>query len=295
MQALFHITGGLGKHVAATSVINSYKFKFPDEEIIVSSAYPDVFEKNPNVKESLDINNLQYFYKNYINKKDVKIFAQEPYREASHISKQKHLIQTWCEMVGTEQYFQPSLNIGFREHEIISRQFISDKPILIFQPFGGTNPNLPYNWARDIHPSVAQSIVNMLADKYNILHICNSYHPVLNNCHRIDNRLSFGELVSLVGISDKRFLIDSSIQHIAAAIGKPSIVVWNVTSPKLFGYNTHDNIISPVDYGDGHRKSYLFDYEIAGIPAECPVSNYMDMFDMDQILDSIKYLLDDDK
>lgn len=294
MQSIFHITGGLGKHVVASGVINSYKYVNKDEEIIVCSAYPEVFDLNPNVKESLDINNLQYFYKNYINNKDVKIFAQEPYKQVSHILKRKKLIETWCELVGVEYYKQPSIDVNFREKEILLRQISTDKPILIFQPFGGNNNGLPYCWARDIHPAVAQSIINMLAEKYHIMHICNPYHPILNNCQRIDERLSFASLASLVAISSERLLIDSSIQHIAYALNKPSTVIWNVTSPIQFGYDElHHNILSPVDYSNGHRKSYLFDFEIGGIPSECPVIDYMDMYNMDEIFSVIKSLMED--
>jgi ADP-heptose:LPS heptosyltransferase len=294
MRTIFHVTGGLGKHVVASGVINSYKSFNKEEDIIVCSAYPEVFSFNSNVKESLDINTLQYFYKNYISNKDVKIFAQEPYKQASHILKQKSLIETWCEMVGVEHYMQPSIDINFREKELISRRIPTNKPILIFQPFGGNNTALPYNWARDIHPMIAQSIVNMLADKYHVVHICNPYHPVLNNCQRIDERLGFASLAALVELSNERFLIDSSIQHIAFALNKPSTVIWNVTSPIQFGYNNlHNNITSPVDYSEGHRKSYLFDFEIGGIPSECPVVDYTDMYDMDKILSSIKTLLND--
>jgi len=294
MQTIFHVTGGLGKHVVASGVINSYKYANNDEEIIVCSAYPEVFNNNPNVEKSLDINNLQYFYKQYISNKDVKIFAQEPYKQESHILKRKSLIETWCEMVGVKYHKKPSISINFRERELVSRRMSSNKPVLIFQPFGGNNNTLPYNWARDIHPTIAQSIVNMLTDKYNIIYICNPYHPALDNCQRIDEKLSLASLASLVELSSERFLIDSSIQHIAFALNKPSTVIWNVTSPIQFGYNDlHNNIVSPIDYSGGHRKSYLFDFEIGGIPSECPVADYTDMYNMEEIFSTIKTLMND--
>jgi hypothetical protein len=286
MRTIFHITGGLGKHVAATSVINSYKHENKDDDIIVCSAYPGVFERNEGVSESRDLNSLEYFYRDYISgRTDTKIFAQDPYRQQDHIFKRLHLIKTWCNLVGTKQYKSSSLNFNFREVEIAGKRFLGNqKPLCVFQPFGGSVHTLPYNWARDIHPNIAQSIVNMLVQKgYHVLHVCNQYHPVLENCERLDERCTVGTLAAIIHLSTERILIDSSLQHIAAAIGKPSKVIWNVTSPTLFGYDMHANILPKADYSKGHRKSYLYDFEIGGIPAECPFDKYTQMFDEEAI------------
>ena len=290
MTAIFHITGGLGKHVLSTAVINSYKHAFPDDEIIISSSYPTVFDGNVNVVESLQFGSNQYFYRNYIKGKDVKIFAQEPYKQSSHITKKCHLVDTWCDMIGIENKSGPSLHLNHRITEVVKKQLdtFSNKPILVFQPFGGSNSNIPYCWARDIHPILAQQIVNMLKDKYNILYICNSYHPVLDDYIRIDQRLHLQELANIINLSHRRILIDSSLQHIANVLNKKSLVLWNVTSPSLFGYRLHNNIESKYNYENGHRDSYLFNYEIGGIITESPIANYEEMFDIDLLLSTIE-------
>ena len=41
--SIFHIEGGLGKHVAATAVAKCIKNNHPDRELIVVCAYPEVF------------------------------------------------------------------------------------------------------------------------------------------------------------------------------------------------------------------------------------------------------------
>lgn len=290
MNTIFHITGGLGKHVLSTAVINSYKDQNPDRNIIVCSAYPSVFDNNPNIDESLQLGQTQYFYKNYIKGKDAEIFAQEPYRQTSHVFKQKHLIDTWCDMIGITHSRGPSLHCNFREKETTKKYLasFSDKPILIFQPFGGNNTTLPYCWARDIHPEIAQNIINMLKDKYNIIHICNPYHVQLGNCIRIEDRLSITALATMLEVADRRILIDSSLQHIAHVIGKKSTVLWNVTDVELFGYSTHFNIPPKLTYTDGYRGSYLFNYEISGLPHECPYMDYNDIFDTSFIYNFIE-------
>lgn len=290
MNAIFHITGGLGKHILASAVINSYKDQNPSDNIIVSSAYPNIFYRNPNVSESLNINTNQYFYKNYIYNKEAVIFAQEPYKQTSHLLKQKHLIDTWCSMVGVDRSANPTIHPNFREIEITKNKIVSTltKPLLIFQPFGGPqNQELSYCWARDIHPNIAQQIVDEYKDEYDVIHVCNKQHPYLNNCIRLDERLNTMVLLSLLLFSSKRILIDSCLQHASYALGLQSTVLWVVTNPNVFGYEEHTNIIANRQYLEGHAGSYLFDYEITGIVPECPYSDYNEIFNINQILQTI--------
>jgi hypothetical protein len=291
MNAIFHITGGLGKHVLASSVINSYKKAYPERNIIVSSAYPDVFVGNPNVEESLNLNKNQYFYKNYIHGKDIEIYAHEPYKQTSHIARNTHLVDTWCSMIGIKHTELPSVHINFRQTETCSRliePYLS-KPLLVFQPFGGIG-DLPYSWARDIHPELAQQIVNTLSNKYNILHICNPNHPTLVNCTRVEERLDPGVLFSILKFAEKRVLIDSCLQHAAFALGLSSLVTWGVTSPDQFGYKLHDNIL-PKSMPPSNPNAYLFNYEIGGIVSECPFENWQDMIDVEKIMLKVNQLM----
>lgn len=290
-DVIFHITGGLGKHVLATSVVNSYKKTFPYKRIIVSSAYPDVFSRNPSVDESLLVGSTQYFYRNYIHGKDVEIFAQEPYKQTSHILKKCHLSETWCDMIGIKKIANPSIHFNHRELEIATKMVESyqDKPIIIFQPFGGPiNQQIAYSWARDIHPTIAQEIVNLLKDKYNILHICNPHHPKLTDTLRLEDRMDIHVLFALLSISHRRILIDSCLQHAAYAMNLKSMVFWGITSPIQFGYNFHNNILPEREYILGTSNSYLFDYEIGGNISECPYSNFEDMRSIEYVRKLIK-------
>ncbi len=288
--AIFHITGGLGKHVLSSSVINSYKRAFPERDIIVSSAYPTIFERNPNVIESLDLHRNQYFYKNYIYKKDVEIFAHEPYKETSHILRKTNLIDTWCKMIGINNTDKPSLHFSFREREIAAKLIsqYQNKPIFIFQPFGGPpNQEQGYSWARDIHPELAQTIVDRLHEKYNVLHICNPQHVKLKNCIRVEERLHPHILFLLLAFAERRLLIDSCLHHAAYAMGLPCTVIWNVTSSTQFGYDFHRNIQPLEPIREGTSLSYLFDYEITGLVPECPYSSYKEMFNIEAIFQII--------
>lgn len=39
--SIFHVQGGIGKHVAATAVARAIKNNYPERQLIVVSAYPD--------------------------------------------------------------------------------------------------------------------------------------------------------------------------------------------------------------------------------------------------------------
>ena len=291
-RAVFHIEGGIGKHIAATAVIECYRKQNKDREIIVVCAWPEIFLNNKFIDRVYRINNVPHFYKDFIHNKDVEIFAQEPYKTTSHILKRKHLIESWCSMIGIKYNDEkPRLALNFREREIASRLIQgNDKPLLIFQPFGGPgkeHQQYPYSWMRDIHPEIAQILVNTLNEKYHVVHVCYDFHPQLNNCTRFDQVVLKKVLFGLLETSQARLLIDSSLQHAAAALGLPSTVVWIATQPEVFGYDIHSNIKPKIQYSEGTVDSYLYDYNFTGSVHECPYESPQEIFDIDQILKTL--------
>jgi ADP-heptose:LPS heptosyltransferase len=293
--AVFHIEGGIGKHVAATAVVECYKKHNPSTAVVVVCAWPEVFLNNPFVHRVFRLNSTPYFYQDYIHGKDVTVFAQEPYKTSSHITKKKHLLDSWCDMIGVERTNEmPRIFFNFREQEIANKSFENptNKPVLIFQPFGGpgaTHQSTPYSWMRDIHPDVAQRLVNVLSEKYFVVHICYEFHPVLQNCHRIDKPMPKKVLFSMLQQSSARLLIDSSLQHAAAALNLPSTVVWVATQPEIFGYTIHHNVkpLTNPQFLKGNVDSYLYDYNFTGEIHECPFYSHSEIFDIDQILKSL--------
>lgn len=292
-SAVFHIEGGIGKHIAATAVVECYKKHNPDRDIIVVCAWPEVFLNNHLIERVYKLGNVPYFYRDFILDKDVEIYANEPYKTTSHVTKKSHLIETWCKMVGVEYRGEkPRLTLNFREREIASKLInnTSGKPVLIFQPFGGPgkeHQETPYSWMRDIHPNVAQTLVDKLKEKYQVVYVCYDFHPQLQNCIRIDQILQKKVLFGLLECSEARLLIDSSLQHAAAALNLPSTVVWIATQPEIFGYDIHKNIIPNESFPRGTADSYLHDYNFTGAIYECPYTNPDQIFNIDAILETL--------
>lgn len=293
-HAIFHIEGGIGKHVASTAVVKAYKKQNPDRKIIVVCAWPEVFLNNKDIHRVFRLGNVPYFYQDYIHGKDVEVFAQEPYKQTSHITKKTHLIKSWCDMIGVKYNSEkPYIHFNLREKDLIDPQLASlqkNKPLLLFQPFGGPgkeHQQHPYSWVRDIPPPVAQEIVTKLKEKYMILHVCYDFHPKLEGAIRFEKQVSKKELFNLINFSDKRLLIDSSLQHAAAALDKPSTVVWVGTSPKIFGYDMHKNVLPKTEFPKGHIDSYLYDYNFTGAVHECPYDEFKEIHTADSIIKNI--------
>ncbi len=104
---VWHIEGGLGKNIAATSLISSIKKKYVDRKIIIVCSYPENFLNFPDIDRVYPVGNTPYFYQDYIEDKDTLVFRHEGYFQNGHIKKEQHLIKSWCELL----HPQPQLRL----------------------------------------------------------------------------------------------------------------------------------------------------------------------------------------
>jgi hypothetical protein len=292
--SIFHLEGGLGKHVAATAVARAIKKNHPDRDLIVVCAYPEIFVNLGFVNRVYRHGNTPYFYQTYIKGQDFLMFKHEPYFTTEHIKKESPLIENWCKLYDLEYSGElPQVVFNYRQRQYNSKTWRRDKPILLIQTNGGPMENqpYPYSWTRDMPPHLYTPIVNAFKETHHIIQICREESQAIGDpsVETISKPLSNMEFFGLVENSEIRLLIDSSLQHAAAALSLPSTVLWSGTSPKVFGYDLHHNITA--DLGDEEFKlpdSYLFDYNFLGTLHECPVLDQTTMFDVNEIIDSLK-------
>ena len=97
-------------------------------------------------------------------------------------------------------------------------------------------------------------------------------------------------LLSLLKKKKKRLLINSCFQHAAAALNMPSTVCWITTSPKVYGYDMHDNFFPKEDYlaqiKSGGIDNVLQSYDLSGHEHEFPFKDYQ-LFDLEAIYKSL--------
>jgi hypothetical protein len=293
---IFDIKGGLGKHIAATAVAKAIKNNYPSRKLIVVCVYTDVFMNLPYVDRVYQLGATSYFYQTYIENQDSLIFSNEPYLTTDHIHKRLPLIQSWCKMYNLEYHGEtPDLIFNPLQKKISKDVWVkNDKPVMVIHTNGGLiQPNAKeYLWARDMPFNVAQEIVDKYRKDYTIYQCTKVNSPKLINANVIQwddkQRLSTMEFLSIILHSDKRVLIDSCLQHAAAALGLPSVVLWNATSKTTFGYDIHTNIETIKPQNFKLPNSYLFDFDFNGNEAEYPFDENEDLFDIDKIFEAIE-------
>jgi ADP-heptose:LPS heptosyltransferase len=287
---IFQIDGGLGKSIMATAVLKAIKKEYRKANIIVVTAYPDVFIANPNVNKVLKYDQLSGIYeKNIMNNKDCKVFVADPYHTSDFITESKHLIQIWCEMFGLKYDGEmPELFLLKAEKEYFESFYRLDKPILAIQPNGGAiNQPLKYSWTRDIPSPIMEEVIECYKNDYAILHIKREDQIIYaNTLQALD---SFRSIAVALSLSQKRLLIDSSSLHIATALNLPSVVAWIGTNPKVFGYEMHNNILAKqptrnVDLNHSNYQKYLLFQDISTIP----YNDLNEVFDKKLIINALK-------
>lgn len=293
--SIFHLQGGLGKHVAATAVAKAIKNNHPDRKLIVVCAYTDVFTNLDFVDRVYQLGATSYFYQNYIQDKDSLIFYHEPYYTTDHIHKKLPLIQNWCKMHNLEYKGEtPVVKFNKLQFDLSKRFWVKgSKPIMVLHTNGGlmSTDAKPYAWTRDMPENVAQALVDHYKKDYTIYQVTKVNSPKLKGANHVfatqQQALTIMEFFSLLMHSNKRILIDSCLQHAAAALNKPSTVLWNGTSPTVFGYDMHNNITTKIPYNFKLPNSYMFDFDFNGNEVEYPFTEDQELFNLDEIIKSV--------
>lgn len=189
---------------------------------------------------------------------------------------------------------QPILKINAEQKKAIRNFYepkFEGKPFLLLHTNGGLFTNeRGFCWARDMPFEVAEKVANHFKKSHFIMQITRPASPKLPDVFVRNEQLSNTELCGLVELTDKRLLIDSSLQHAAAAFGLPSTVLWNATSSVIFGHSIHDNVQAKEKPKKSLPNSVYFDYQFDGNENEFPYEeeDLKDLYNLDQIIDSLE-------
>ena len=285
---IFTVNGGAGKNVLATAVVKAIKKANPETNIIVVTAYKDVWMYNPNVYRTYAFGNTPNFYKDYIkDKKNVKICSLEPYSTTDYILKNKSLIEIWCDLAGVE-YNKEKPELFFNQREIeyaVNNLGLSEKPILLIQTNGGAQQETKISWMRDMPLTTAQEVISNFMN-HRVIQVRRDDQPALQGVEQFKGGLR--QLMLLIRFSHKRLFIDSVCQHIACALDKPSTVLWVRNEPSVLGYSMHDNIVTSADDEiDVLSDSFLEPYDITGNIYQCPFKEGTKLFETQEIVNSL--------
>jgi hypothetical protein len=292
---IFQVQGGLGKHIAATAVAQAIKNNYPDRELICVVAWPELWASLPFVYRVFPLGNTSYFYSEYIDGKDSLIFGNEPYFTTTHINKTLPLVESWCNLYQIKYSGeQPMVRINPEQKKAIRAFYepkFEGKPFMLLHTNGGLFTNeRPFSWARDMPFDVADKVARHFKKSHFIMQLTRPSSPRIADVFVRNEQLSNTELIGLLELTDKRLLIDSSLQHGAAAYGLVSTVLWNATSSVIFGHKLHDNIQAKAKPQKSLPGSYLFDYQFDGNENEFPYEeeDLKDLYNVDEIIASLE-------
>jgi hypothetical protein len=227
--------------------------------------------------------------------KDSLFFLNEPYFVSSHINKTLPLVESWCNLYQIKYSGeQPVLRINSEQKKAIRSFYepkFEGKPFLLIHTNGGLyTSERPFAWARDMPLDVASKVAKHFKKSHFVMQVTRPSSPRIEDVFVRSEQLSNTELIGLLELTDKRLLIDSSLQHGAAAFSLPSTVLWNATSSVIFGHKLHTNIQAKEKPKKSLPGSVYFDYQFDGNENEFPYEeeDLKDLYSIDQIIASLE-------
>ncbi len=288
MNIIFQIDGGLGKSIMATAMVQVIKKRYKNSNLIVVTAYPDVFLNNPQVSKIYRPEQMNGAYLKYIKDQDCKLFIEDPYRHTSFLTEKEHLFKTWCKIYGLHyNNEQPKIYLTQPELDYFSPFYKLDKPILAIQTNGGPQgQGFQYSWTRDIPEPTVLNVIDHYKNDYAIIHIKRKdQYTYPDTMQALDG---FRSIAILLQMSSKRLLIDSFSQHLAAAMNVKSTVCWVTTKPTVFGYKLHDNIQANLFTKKPQIQNSVYQpFNLAQDIHSIPYNNLNEVFDVNKIITSL--------
>ena len=288
MNIIFQIDGGLGKSIMATAMVQVIKKRYKNSNLIVVTAYPDVFLNNPQVSKIYRPEQMNGAYLKYIKDQDCKLFIEDPYRHTSFLTEKEHLFKTWCKIYGLHyNNEQRKIYLTQPELDYFSPFYKLDKPILAIQTNGGPQgQGFQYSWTRDIPEPTVLNVIDHYKNDYAIIHIKRKdQYTYPDTMQALDG---FRSIAILLQMSSKRLLIDSFSQHLAAAMNVKSTVCWVTTKPTVFGYKLHDNIQANLFTKKPQIQNSVYQpFNLAQDIHSIPYNNLNEVFDVNKIITSL--------
>jgi len=306
------INGGIGKELAATSLVRWLKEKEPDSTIYTISGYPDVFLNNPSVKRNLHFN-TPYLEDDYINDADIR--SGEPYQFEEYRLNEKHLNELWPQsyrfsLTEYNKNIYPEICVTKREERNVENAINAIKTgpnipkdlnfdnIIMVQFEGGpimdprTHQPIKHESQRNLKKEVAEVIIREINKA--------GYIPFL---YKQGQQYSTQKTITpqwplrLWMVFAKRVKayigIDSSGMHIAASWKKPGLVFWQQTHYKNLGYPCMKHLWLEGELPMSNRPRVGYMDSVPGGVWEDPHDDECRNWDVDDIMKTVREFLKD--
>jgi hypothetical protein len=244
------VEGGIGKCISFSALIPQLAEK-DKEQIQIVTPYIDVFANNPLVKIVYDQASIPLDDSRIIESDNI-IYC-EPYK-SNFVKGDDHLLKSYSELLGIQYDINiaPKLYTDHLTSELDNWLTANKiKKYMLVQFTGGQSPigwniNNQYvstNPDRNYPHYFAQNIIKAIKLGYpdiTIIDITLPNEPGYTDTVKCD--LPWPYLHELLKNSEGFISIDSMLQHLAAAVGVPGVVLWGNTRWTQFGWMHHKNM-----------------------------------------------------
>jgi hypothetical protein len=291
------LDGGIGKHVAATSLLKYLKSLY--DKVYTFSSHPYIFQGISDRSFGMA---TACGYEDYFMNADA-VYYPTPYRNNDFRMKKTSLQKAFFESINFS-YDNSIPELIFRHDEIEIAKRIKKElgNFIIVQFSGGWLPNeqadKPMLMAKNYSLEKAENFVKLFRAKYKNINILNfSFLEESNIKGTIQLRLSTMQWFAVLKYAALSFIgIDSSLQHAGNAVNKNGLVLWGATDPKTFGYEYHKNITGKCHYNNQHCQRPYFvpssDFDSLNMIHQCDRKSCINI-DEREILESISQILGD--
>lgn len=295
MNNVIEVTGGIGKHIMATSFIKWLNEKYPKRKITILSAYPEIFEYNPRVWRNLRLGQ-PYMFEDYIKGNNFR--TGDPYKclEYYREKNKMHLMELWPKAYGFNSYDKnPEMEVHLTKGEEMDGLVFNKQnyPLITIQGFGGLPPGMQPgkdkidSAQRDMKFEIAQRLVYLLTNKgFKVLQIRNQVEPVLQNTLQVN--LPFRNILPILKHCVAHIGIDSAAMHGAAVFKKPMLIFWGQTHVDNLGYK-YEKVMNVWKEGAMHCRPHIQMHDNAGM---FPYKDKKEGFEFDYSEREIEQYLD---
>lgn len=260
MRSILKIDGGIGRVICATGAIKKLSSLDPQDEIVIITSWPEVFENNPYVLKLYKDGSIPYLFDDVIK---YGIFSYpEPYHDWNYYTQNNHLIQSfnylitgYSNKVDHEIFLtEEEKKFGFETIAKV-KQASGKSSVIAYQPFGSGASMTQEGVISD--PSF-RSLNHVTSKK--ILDECSSSvfinlsHIPINHPNCWQQQYTLRQLFAVAHACDGIVSIDSVLSHLGVAFKKKGVLILGATYRQNVGY---DEIESYTTHQrEGYPKSY---------------------------------------
>lgn len=248
LSMLFFVQGGAGDVLAHTPMIRYWRKKHPQDELVVLSTYAHLWENNPYVDTIIKLAEPDDIYSQY--KDRLRFFKKHFIYD--HIFDVPGLRSTTlpefiCHVYDAEYDGLPLDYFPSAKEIKIAKFFMSQfkKPVILLHLLGAipsetAQPQKVHN-LKDIRFADLKPVIEKYKDRYDFVQIGLAGEPLIDGAIK-----GFGmpmrEAAAVVPQCRTFVFIESFFAHLASAVRKRGVTVFNNTNPDFFGYPSNINV-----------------------------------------------------